>query len=261
MNVAKWEFGKYIATALVAALVVIGAFVIVVGSRSGFAFSQNPEDWARFGEYAGGTLGATYALLAFVGVMLTIKDDRKKAARERELAESTVYFQQAESALRQAVDDFLGTADENGRPRNSRRHWLNFARGVLNAQQLAAKIAVPALQEVWRRTEHYWRERVYDVLDPLWESFPAKYYGYEKPEEKIKNFATSPKERQALSEASLVFVYRWIEWPENQPDSLDRKMKFTEEEIAKRETFGPRGLAKYIRILRAGPPPSNPNAS
>jgi hypothetical protein len=239
---------------ILAAVVVLAAYFKAFGRGHLLTPSQDPEDWARFGEYVGGCLGATFGLLAFVGVILTIYNDRLKAIEEKKTTRSTVYFQQAEATLRTAVNDFLNTTDEAGRPKNSRRHWLNFARGVSTAQKLGERIEDESLKEIWTRTEHYWRERVYDVLDPTFESYPAEYYGYTKPDEQIKNFSALAGERMALSEPSLVFVYRWIVWPPNLADDLDRSSKFDELEIEKMHALGPRGLANFIRILRAGPP-------
>jgi hypothetical protein len=160
------------------------------------------------------------------------------------------YFERAESMLRTVVNDFILKADTEGRPHNDRRHWLNFARGIEAARSLAAGIKTSELKIIWTETEHYWRERVYGVLQPQWESYPAEYYGYTKPAEIIKNFAQGKDERQPLSEASLVLVYRWVAWPKDRPDSLDRKSKFTDDEIELMRTFGPRGLGEYITILR-----------
>jgi len=42
-------------------------------------FSRNAEDWAKFGEYLGGTLGGIYGLLAFIGVLITIFEQRRQS--------------------------------------------------------------------------------------------------------------------------------------------------------------------------------------
>jgi len=186
-----------------------------------------------------GTLGA---------VVVALWQNRAQRAETT----SRIYYEQAVNVLRRAVEDFEGTTLANGRPLNGRRHWLNFARGIGTAQELATKIKTTELREIWKRTEHGWREHVYDLLDPMLESYPADYYGYSAPSERIKNFAQSPRERTPLSEPSLVLVYRWIVWPEGYVDALDKKMKFSDAEIEKMELFGPRGLAEYIRILREG---------
>jgi hypothetical protein len=168
----------------------------------------------------------------------------------RDETASQRYFERAEAMLRTVVNDFISKTDTEGRPANDRRHWLNFARGLDASRSLAAGIKTTELKRIWIEIEHYWRERVYDVLQPQWESFPAEYYGYTAPAEIFKNFAQDPKERAPLSEPSLAAVYRWAKWPEDRPDSLVRKSKFSDEEVSLMETFGPRGLAKYISILR-----------
>lgn len=198
------------------------------------AWTDKLPDWL----VAAGTLGAVFVAL-FQG-----------RANVRESASRT-YFDHALSTLETAVSDFTRKTDAHGRPLNDRRHWLNFARAVGTAQQMASRIQTPELRELWKKTEHYWRERTYDVLDTLWNSFPVDYYGYSDPKEIHKNFATGPGERASLSESSLVFVYRWITWPSDYPDPLTKDAKFTDEELAKMESFGPRGLAEYIRIRRA----------
>lgn len=185
---------------------------------------------------AAGTIGAVWVAL-FQG-----RSQRRESA-------SRTYFDAALSAVETAVKDFLGTPDGHGPPRNDRRHWINFARGIGNARDIARRIESPELKELWIRSEHYWRERTYDALSPMWASFPVEYYGY-SGDERHKNIGTAPGERMSLSESSLVFVYHWIEWPKDVPDALDKRATFTDDEVERMETFGPRGLADYIRILR-----------
>jgi hypothetical protein len=48
----------------------------------GHGISENPEDWARFGEYVGGALGAFYGFLAFLGVLITIKIQQSQSELE-----------------------------------------------------------------------------------------------------------------------------------------------------------------------------------
>jgi hypothetical protein len=40
--------------------------------------SHDAEDWTKFGEYLGGTLGGIFGLLAFIGVLITIIQQRKQ---------------------------------------------------------------------------------------------------------------------------------------------------------------------------------------
>jgi hypothetical protein len=55
--------------AVVALIVVIGTYVFHFAPHS---LSSDPDDWAKFGEYVGGTLGAFYGLLAVIGVLVTV---------------------------------------------------------------------------------------------------------------------------------------------------------------------------------------------
>lgn len=226
-----------------AVLLIIGWSVLLVywalrPHHAGFLtmISLRPKDWSDW-LTALGTCGAV------VVALWQLRGSRDEAISQR-------YFERAELMLRTVVNDFISKTDAEGRPVNDRRHWLNFARGLDASRSLASGIRTPELKRIWIETEHYWRERVFDVLQTQWESFPAEYYGYTAPAEISKNFAQNKGERAPLSEPSLVLVYRWIKWPKDRPDSLDRKSKFTDEEVEQMELFGPRGLAKYIKILR-----------
>ena len=190
------------------------------------------------------------AWLAAIGTTSAVAVALWQNRGQRKESASRIYFEKAETALRTAVEDFLSKTTPEGRPLNDRRHWLNFARAIGTVQELANKIETAELKDIWKRTEHYWRERTYDALSPQWDSFPVDYYGYSAPEEQHKNIAQSPQERAPLSEASLVAVYGWAQWPKGYRDPLDREMQFTDEQIENMDTFGPRGLAEYIKILR-----------
>jgi hypothetical protein len=72
----------YITAAAIAAVAVLTIYALTVGRAADFNFSHNAKDWADFGEYVGGSLGATYGLLAFIGVMLTIKGAEETAIRQ-----------------------------------------------------------------------------------------------------------------------------------------------------------------------------------
>jgi hypothetical protein len=75
-------------TALIALAIVLFAYACRFHSLE---LSHDPEDWAKFGEYAGGTLGAAFGLLAIVGVLLTIEESReghRPSMRKEMIAES-----------------------------------------------------------------------------------------------------------------------------------------------------------------------------
>jgi hypothetical protein len=53
---------------LLGAALIVGFYAYEFGPSSGWRLSHDAEDWARFGEYAGGAFGA----LAFLGVLWTV---------------------------------------------------------------------------------------------------------------------------------------------------------------------------------------------
>jgi hypothetical protein len=63
---------------LIAALIALAIILLAYAWRfHSLEISRDPEDWAKFGEYVGGTLGAAFGLLAIVGVLLTIEESRE----------------------------------------------------------------------------------------------------------------------------------------------------------------------------------------
>jgi hypothetical protein len=63
----------WFAVAFVAAILSVGLYFLRFGPGS-HGLSTNTEDWARFGEYAGGVLG----IFAFIGVLVTIDLQRRQ---------------------------------------------------------------------------------------------------------------------------------------------------------------------------------------
>lgn len=182
-----------------------------------------------------GTIGAVIVAL------------RQGAEGQRE-TRSIAYRDAAVQHLEKAVASFLSNPLANGRPLNTRRHWLNFARAIQVSRHLASKIELIEQREIWIQQEHMLRERVYDVLQPLGESYPADYYR--------QTPVAAHMDGLAIAEQSLVAIYGWVTWPSDLPDPLDRKTRFSEEQRDLMRSFGPRGVAQFVDILR--PPGSQP---
>ncbi len=66
-------FSVLLGIAILALVVAVGAYAFNFAGPAGHLFSRNIEDWVRFAEYLGGTLGPIYGLLAFLGVLITIR--------------------------------------------------------------------------------------------------------------------------------------------------------------------------------------------
>jgi hypothetical protein len=128
---------------------------------------------------------------------------------------------------------------------NTRRHWLNCARGIIVSRRLASRIELTEQREIWTEQENVVRERVYDVLKPTFNSYQRRYYEGQ-PTGKEGSL------KLPIAEASLVVIYGWVEWPEDLPDPIDRHLKFSEDRLEKMRLLGPRGVAEFIDALRLG---------
>jgi hypothetical protein len=73
-------FATLLASAAVIFVAVAGAYFLRFGLGS-HGFSQDSKDWAEFGEYMGGTLGGVFGLFAFLGLLITIVQQRTDSAR------------------------------------------------------------------------------------------------------------------------------------------------------------------------------------
>ncbi len=62
--------------AAIAPIVVVLFYVYALGYG---ALSHRASDWAEFGEYVGGTLGAIYGFLAFIGVLVTLTKQQSQS--------------------------------------------------------------------------------------------------------------------------------------------------------------------------------------
>jgi hypothetical protein len=82
----------WLALAVIAAILSVGLYFYWFG-MGGKGLSNNTEDWARFGEYAGGVLG----IFAFLGVLVTMNLQRRQ-------------LHQVSKLLKQAMS--RGTVDE-----------------------------------------------------------------------------------------------------------------------------------------------------
>jgi hypothetical protein len=169
-----------------------------------------------------------------------------QSGQGRRESRSRAYRDAAVRHLELGASNFLENRLENGRPMNTRRHWLNFSRAIQVSRRLASRIELPEQREIWIEQEHLLREQIYDVLEPLFDSYPAEYY---------RGPTARPGHQRdpGISEPSLVVIYGWVEWPKDLPDPLDRTTRFTEERLDYMRSFGPRGAAQYIDSLRPQP--------
>ena len=82
----------------------VGAYIWRFGPSHGL--SQNAADWAEFGEYVGGTLGGFFGLLAFIGVLFSMAQQRDQLDFLRGQANRDE-LQRLTATVAQAMDEIL----------------------------------------------------------------------------------------------------------------------------------------------------------
>lgn len=90
-----WFFG----IASIALGGVLGLYFYAFGPQSWFVLSRDSEQWARFGEYVGGTLGSLFGLLAFGGVLFTIREQRRQSNLEEFQRQMSSFSARIEAVL------------------------------------------------------------------------------------------------------------------------------------------------------------------
>jgi hypothetical protein len=95
--------------AFVVLVFTIAAYAVTFAPQAGFKLSSNTEDWSRFAEYLGGTLGPLYGLFAFLGVLMTVVLQRRQIDDVRAQSEQQA-LQQLLATLSGKIEDMLRAA-------------------------------------------------------------------------------------------------------------------------------------------------------
>ena len=177
-------------------------------------------------------MGVLIALVAFlVNLRRARSDDVLKAATD----------------LLEKAYETLAPKDGSSEPINHRLSWLSAARLVATAERLGKDITENSHRLIYQEKREYWRTRLYELIFPSPpEGLPSLFYA-EMPEHMT---AYSVRVREPLSEKSLAYLYRFIRWPENVRDPLGEEPTFTDDEIERMQSFGPRGLGKLLAEVR-----------
>jgi len=162
---------------------------------------------------------------------------------------------EAATELLEKAYEKLAPTDGATQPNNRRLSWLAAARLIATAEELSNAITEPSHQLIYRELREYWRTRLHELIWPSIDGLPSSFYA-ERPEHMI---VYSERDREPLSEKSLAYLYRFVRWPDNTPDPLGDEVNFSEEEIDRMRTFGPRGLGNlFAEIRRLRQPSSRP---
>lgn len=160
-------------------------------------------------------------------------------------ARSEDFLEVATDLLEKAYEK-LAPEEASNLPSKSRRAWLSSARLIATAERLAANISESSHSLIYRETKEHWRTRLHELIFPSTDGLPSSFYA-ENPEHMI---TWSQRDRDPLSEKSLAFLYRFVRWPDEARDPLSDVPNFTNEEIEKMRTFGPRGLGDLLTRVR-----------
>jgi len=115
----KSRIGILLLLGTLASLGAVLAYVYRFGIRLRYEVSDQPLNWAAFGDYLGGVLGPLLSFLAFVGVLLTVwlqsiqMDTQKKQAQLEEI-------QRVLATVSSRIDEVLDQDVSTSLPVNSR---------------------------------------------------------------------------------------------------------------------------------------------
>lgn len=203
------------------------------------SFSSDGKDWADFGTYVGGVLSPILAGISFVGLLVTIIQQRQATEKQKRDADSENYFRHAVQSLERAYKA-IAPKDGDTTPLRSRLAWLTCARLLLSAKDAAKRIAPDStgLISLYEGEEEYWRHKFYELLQPTHPEgvgYRADFFG--------ANTATAEGE---IAEQSIRVIYEFTDWPKEREDPLRAIPRYTAAEL---DDFGigMLGIATYIR--------------
>ena len=156
------RFRTWLSTCLVAGgMLLIGALGLFWICFGGQVFSKDPQDWAHFGDYFGGTAGPPLAFLTVVLLVVTLalqikqlEDSREQLkasqaelerSREHQVAMARAMSQQAHYAKISARAVALGTAMEAANQLVKARQFV--VEGSIDRQQDAEFVELVALRD------------------------------------------------------------------------------------------------------------------
>ncbi|NNJ18958.1 hypothetical protein CSV86_029545 [Pseudomonas putida CSV86] len=132
--------------------------------------STSPADWGVFGDYFGGYVNLI-SVLGFIGIIATIKTQSDTIstqlsgiAQEKEIRDDEVYSKQSLECLNEALDKLKSPLD--GKLYRSRLAWLESARLIVTAQDLAGRIKSDSMQHTYKAAEKVIRSKFSTMLNP-----------------------------------------------------------------------------------------------
>jgi hypothetical protein len=191
-----------------------------------------------------GAILASYVgyLIVGAGILVALISLVRTSGRD----DSADFLESARELLEHSYKT-LAVLDEHERPKNIRIRWLAAARFLRASEKMGESITEDSHKAIYREHKEYWRAQFYDLIYPNSDGFPSEYYA-KIPKDMLYH---GRDDKPPLSERSLAVLYRFIRWPEGFADPLENDTNFSDDEIHKMQTFGPRGLGNLLAEVRA----------
>lgn len=206
--------------ALVAVLLAIAPWLYTFSTTP---VSGEPSDWSYFGSYVGGILSPVLAFASFVGLLMTLTQQRAAIAVQRAADDDKNYFNHAVSSLERAYD-VISAGDQSTGPVRERLAWLTCARLLLSAKDVSALISDQSkgLRALFAGEEEHWRYCFYELFQRV-----------NPPVGRNPTFFSCPTnpQRDEIDERSIRVVFDFVNWPEGKEDSIACVPRYTEEEL------------------------------
>ncbi len=216
----------------IALLLVLSVFAVVwpwIHVFSSSAVSQNPADWGVFGDYIGGVLSTLISVFAFVGIIITISVQGKAIKAQQESIELQLRglhqektFKDDELYSRQALECLRGALSvlhdpESGLLRK-RLAWLEAARLIITAKELAESIQTESMKKIYKVNEKLIRSDFGNKLDVRVCPATIQAEFFDGPD---WNAFFDDVKPERIEVYSVYVVYSFSSWQSNEEDILD----------------------------------------
>ncbi|OOE57688.1 hypothetical protein [Salinivibrio kushneri] len=212
----------------IAMIVVFTAIPFVLWSAwfAEFGISSSTSDWSNFGGFIGGTLSPLLAFSSFIGLLITIKDQRKKNELEINIRNSSVYCTHAIQCLDRAYN-VLSNNGKEAQPVQDRLVWLTTARLLLSADKLYSQIVNEAESEkaLYRSEVEYYQIKFYNLLDI------TGMRSFSMSKDYFSQASSIPGDE--IEERSIKVIYDFVDWSESHIDPINGVEYFEEHDLKK----------------------------
>lgn len=213
---------------------------------SASGLSSSTSDWGVFGDYFGGVLSTVISALGFIGIIATIKTQSETIstqlsgiAQEKEIRDDEVYSKQSLECLNEAYKKLL--SPDGGLYKN-RIAWLESARLIVIAQNLAEKIRSDSMRYTYKAAEKLIRSKFSTILNPDIhpETMQPSYFC-----EMDWARGKEGKGQEPIEKTSVYVIYTFASWQSDDQDELDSIKDIIDFKHINQRYFGARQFLEH----------------